>query len=175
MPNIVRDNGGKVMANSEDYNLSGDMIEIVDSLAVVTIVANQAAMEALDVTKVPNRVCFRVDQFALYGYTGSAWKRLSASAGNGPYAVGAGIASATIGNVSSSVFAVTFPAGRFTTPPIVTLGKAMSTNQRLVFAATNVTAAGFNMHVQDVNLNAINQSVSCFWQAVQMTPTSGAG
>lgn len=47
MPILVRQNGGKSIANSEDYDLANDVTEIVDSLNVNAPIASQAARDAL--------------------------------------------------------------------------------------------------------------------------------
>lgn len=172
---ITLDNGGKSIANSETYKLSQDITEIVKSLNVVTICQDQAHMDSLDLTDVSNRVCLRVDQMVIYVHNGSTWKRQTPAAGAGPFAMAAGTASAIMGTVNSLNFAVNFPSGRFTQPPIVTLGKSMSTNAAVQFSAINVTASGFIMNAHHVGGGDVSQSVACMWTAVQMTPTSGAG
>lgn len=172
MPILVRDNGGKSIANSEDYNLAGDVTEIVDSLNVCTVVADQAAMDAL--TTFTGRFCLRLDEMAIYAFNGT-WNRLSPRAGGIPYAMSAGSSTLNMGGTSGATVAVTFPAGRFTAPPVVTLGKAMSTHSKLVFYAVNVTASGFNLGAQTTDGTTTSITAGCTWQATQMTATSGVG
>lgn len=69
-------------------------------------------------------------------------------------------------------FEQTFPAGKFTVPPIVTLGVS---NARLGAAWNNVTANGFDLYIRnDSDLDAVAGAIITF-MAKQMTPTSAAG
>lgn len=47
MPILVRQNGGKSIANSEDYDLANDITEIVDSLNVNAPIASEEERDAL--------------------------------------------------------------------------------------------------------------------------------
>lgn len=90
-----------------------------------------------------------------------------------PDAVAAGTAGIPPGNagVQSGPFAVAFPAGRFTQPPIVT---ATTNNTRLVACVSGVTQHGFNLFVGNWSPGAHGSSLA-YWTAVQMTPTAANG
>lgn len=101
-------------------------------------------------------------------WDGTEWVRFSRS-----YAKAAGVSS--IGIVGASVaagpFGQTFPAGRFTVAPIVTV----TTDQaRLIAVAADVTATGFNLYLQNVTGTASGNG-EIRWTAEQMTATSAAG
>jgi hypothetical protein len=93
----------------------------------------------------------------------------------GPFAMAAGADSFTMNGSATTTKAVTFPPGRFTAPPIITLGKAMSGRGEINFFATNQTTTGFTLGAQTTSGAASVIGVACNWTAVQMTPTSGAG
>lgn len=169
----TRDNGIVVPINSDEYNPTQAMADLADSANVATVVANAAARDALDTF--PGRLCFRLDTLRLEVYTGSAWAHASAGAGTGPYAAAAGVSTFTMNGTATTTLAVTFPAGRFNTAPIVTLGKASSGRGEIVFYAVNVTSSGFTLGAQSASGTARTDVVACQWSAVQMTPTSGAG
>ena len=66
-----------------------------------------------------------------------------------------------------------FPSGRFTAPPIVTVGYS---DTRCTVSVTAVTTSGFNIYVR--NLWAPSNSPApgvVSWTATQMTPTSATG
>lgn len=90
-----------------------------------------------------------------------------------PYAVAGGTATAVFAAVSSVVVPITFPAGRFTVPPIVTSSPTGSF--ATVSRATDITAAGCNLQVWVTNFSNITQTQTVIWQALQMTPTTAAG
>lgn len=100
-----------------------------------------------------------------YVSDGTGWKR-TWSPGT-PYAEAAGA-----GSNNANATTVTFPAGRFTAPPIVTVtnngGSVYFTNAQNV-TKNNCVIAGYDDAGNPVNGATWN------WEAKQMTPTSGAG
>lgn len=101
-------------------------------------------------------------------YDGANWFR-----NGGPHAMAAGAAAIGIvgANVSAGPFAQTFPTGRFSVAPVVTV----TTDQaRIIAVAADVTATGFNLYLQNVTGTA-SANGNLRWTAVQMTPTSAAG
>jgi hypothetical protein len=93
----------------------------------------------------------------------------------GPFAMAAGTETFTMNGTSTTTRTVTFPPGRFTVPPIITLGKAMSGRGDIVFYAIGSTTTGFTIGAQCANSVNLSIPVACQWHAVQMTPTSGVG
>ncbi len=80
------------------------------------------------------------------------------------------------GNVTGSSFTVqafTFPANRFTQPPIVALGGEAFPFAAIVYGG--VTATGSSVAWCHVDGASTTQAVSAHVHAVQMTPTAGAG
>lgn len=84
-----------------------------------------------------------------------------------PYAMAAGVASVDI-----SFPYISFPAGRFTQPPMVVaqLSSGAGADVGVTMMVTTVTTTSFRMRH-----TGASGSRSAYWQAVQMTPTSGAG
>lgn len=90
-----------------------------------------------------------------------------------PFAFSAGtLAIAGLGAGASATAAVTFPAGRFTQPPIVTCSS--DTNGNIIANPISVTTTGFTMRVNNPGAVASGAG-SARWIAVQMLTTSGAG
>jgi hypothetical protein len=165
----TRDNGAKTPINADAYNLTADLATMADSLGVITPVNTDAQRDAL--TKFNGRAVTRMDVTGapLEIWDGAVWRRIY----TGPYAITAGSASigiVTAGNTSGP-FGQTFPAGRFTQPPIVLL----STDQtRVTAVAANIVASGFNLYLGNYSTgNSANGNV--YWTAIQMTPTTAAG
>lgn len=101
-------------------------------------------------------------------WDGSEWVRFSRS-----YAKAAGTANIGIvgASVSAGPFGQTFPAGRFTVAPIVTV----TTDQaRVIAVAADVTSTGFNLYLQNVT-GTPSANGQLRWTAEQMTATSAAG
>lgn len=76
-------------------------------------------------------------------------------------------------------YAVTFPAGRFNVPPIVTTGLVGGTDlmENLVCYAHSVTTLGCTVVLYHDDGTAFTPGASRFvhWTATQMTPTTAAG
>lgn len=101
-------------------------------------------------------------------WDGSEWQRFSRS-----FAKAAG--TSAIGIVGASAlagpFGQSFPAGRFSVAPIVTV----TTDQtRLIAVAADVTASGFNLYLQNVTSGASGNG-QIRWIAEQITASSAAG
>jgi len=99
-------------------------------------------------------------------YFGSTWRPEQ------PFAEAAGVllaASNTTGNT-----AITFPTGRFTVPPIVSL----VTNNvvvNLALNAQNVTAAGMTIQSYNSGSGSAIPAIGVHWTARQMTAAAAAG
>jgi hypothetical protein len=74
--------------------------------------------------------------------------------------------------VFAATLALTFTASRFTQAPIVT---ATASNQAMIAAALNVSAAGFTLGLLHHTDQPLYGDYHAYWQATQMLPTSGAG
>lgn len=98
-------------------------------------------------------------------WNGTAWTHsLNASV---PFAMAAGSGS----NPGGASAAVTFPAGRFTVAPLVTMANTGSTVSAM--NASSITTSGANMGGYNAAGSAI--ATNFMWVAVQMTATSAAG
>lgn len=101
-------------------------------------------------------------------WDGGEWVRYSRS-----YAKAAGTAAIGIVGAGSlgGPFGQSFPAGRFSVAPIVTV----TTDQtRLIAVAADVTSTGFNLYLQNVT-TAPSGNGQIRWTAEQITATSAAG
>lgn len=91
-----------------------------------------------------------------------------------PFAVCAGFASigAVPANSTTAALNQTFPAGKFTQPPVLVL---TTTETRLQPAFANVTTTGFQLYLQNNTSGASSGSGTVTWHAIQMTPAAAAG
>lgn len=124
--------------------------------------------ELAEITGYTGLIVTRLDMGQEYIYRNGSWQPL------GVFAQAAGVTSFTMSG-NSTTKQVSFPAGRFTQPPILTLGKAMSAGGKIVFAAVNVTTTGFTMYAQTADGSSTSIPVGVEWAAVQISATSGAG
>ena len=116
-----------------------------------------------------------------YKYTSTGWKLWGSKAGAAPFAAAAGVAnfSGVGGSVNAPIYwdnavTVTFPAGRFTQPPIVTVTGRQTSGIVWPIISTAPTVNGFT--VQGVRVGSLTTSAMSFsWDAVQMTASSAAG
>ena len=105
-------------------------------------------------------------------WTGSMWMLR-----HGAYAEAAGIATYASaiapGAGSSPNLSITFPAGRFTQPPIVTF----SITATQLNAAFNgpITTSGFGVRLYNWSTVSSTAGTQVHWHAVQMSSTSAAG
>lgn len=162
-------NGIDVPTNSDPYSLTDDLAAAFLKANVVIPVAGSTQRDNLT-GKFSGMVVCRLDVtgLPLEIWDGTIWHRYSRS-----YAKAAG--TANIGVVGAGAltgpFAQTFPAGRFTVAPIVTV----TTDQtRLIAVAAAVTATGFDLYLQNVT-TAASGNGQLRWAAEQMTPTTAAG
>lgn len=117
-----------------------------------------------------------LDTGAKYYWDGSAWQN------DGVFAQAAGLALVSGSSVAANGIvgtSITFPAGRFTQPPIVTfsIGGFVSFSA-LVFPKhpSSVTTSGATLNVINASGGTATwASLPLTWTAVQMTPTSAAG
>lgn len=162
-------NGITVPINSDAYNLAPDLATMGNSINPVIVVANEAARDAL--TAAVGMVVSRSDA--------GGWLQVCTNAspatwaGVSPYAQAAGyVMMPTVAAGTNNSAVITFPTGRFSQPPIMTL----TTESFRVTAGTSVpTTTGATI----VGYNATNistgQPTRVHWVATQMTPTSSAG
>lgn len=162
-------NGAEVPTNSDTYKLTEHLAKMGNTLNVVIPVPTQSVRDGLT-GKYPGMTVARLDLGGrLETYNGSGWIT------QGPYAEYANQAllnSPVVMNGQLGPFYQTFPAGKFTVAPIVTLG---TSNARLTAAWNNVTKDGFDLYVRnDSDLDAVTGAIITF-TARQMTATSAAG
>ena len=104
----------------------------------------------------------------LYEATGSAWAMQTFAEAAGSVTFGSS------GGANYLDVAVSFPAGRFTQPPLVLVGtQANTSGSTLSAAAVNVTTGGFTARMAFAGGWISTYTIP--WHAVQMTPTSAAG
>lgn len=111
---------------------------------------------------------YTTDTNLMYLYNGTAWTLWQRAPA--PYAIAAGVVATT----ASGVATVTFPAGRFSQPPVVTLAAYGHVN---VLAEPRMTAppttTGFSIHVFTMGGGQVPTTVA--WHAIQMTASASAG
>lgn len=90
-----------------------------------------------------------------------------------PYRWAAGTVSISLSNASSGTLAVTFPAGRFTQAPIVTVTTANS--HFLIATMAGLTATGFTAGVRHIDAATTTATLTVNWVAVQMLPGAAPG
>jgi hypothetical protein len=84
---------------------------------------------------------------------------------------GSGTSSSTLGNGSSETIDITFPVGRFSQTPILSL---VSSSVRYTLSVASVSSTGFTMNVRN-NTSATGTSYTYYWTATQMLVASAAG
>lgn len=93
--------------------------------------------------------------------------------GYAPFAEAAGVvAQQSVAATASVAVTVTFPAGRFTQPPMVLPGKwgnARDTN----VGVDNVTTSSCTVRLE--SNSTVSRTIGAYWHAIQMTSGSGAG
>lgn len=87
----------------------------------------------------------------------------------------AGRATITVTASAHGFLDVTFPAGRFSFPPVVTATKQSDAAAKYVPYVHSVTTNGFRIGVYAGDGTASSQSVPIGWTAVQMSATSATG
>lgn len=102
-----------------------------------------------------------------YYWNGTTWVQ----AGIFGQAAGTASVTGTIGVDSSATVDITFPVGRFTQAPIVSV---TSTNSRLVAAVSGITTTKATIALGNRSLASVSGG-SAQWTAVQMTAASAAG
>ena len=92
-----------------------------------------------------------------------------------PWAMAAGrqVMPASVGPVS--VQAITFPTGRFTAAPIVTVSSASATSGELFASVSDITATGCTLRLYRTTGAVFAAGPQVTWIAVQMTDTNGQG
>lgn len=127
-------------------------------LQTVTGKPGQTAVVNADTTAANNRMWF-------WSPTTSSW--VHSLNNSTPFAMASGSGS----NPANASTAITFPAGRFTVPPLVTFG--VTGTVAVMPIAQSITTSGFN----GAGFNAAGSALasSWTWTAVQMTPTAAAG
>lgn len=104
----------------------------------------------------------------LESWDGTEWKRFSSVYAHGANDVFFGFVGA---GSSLGPYAQTFPAGKYSVPPVVVPG---SDQTRLSLAASDVTKDGFNLYISNWTDASVPQA-RIRWTVTQMTATSAAG
>lgn len=105
----------------------------------------------------------------------------SSPAGNAtrplPFAVAAGRINIALAAAASGSTAVNFPAGRFTTAPLVFLTQTNlpANSAKLIAKATGVGTSGFSAYAYTGDGTATTVTAQFDWLAVQMTEAAAAG
>lgn len=76
-----------------------------------------------------------------------------------------------ISNGTGANFTITFPANRFTVPPLV---MANADSSRFIVSFSSITTTSANMRIDNVS-SAPGATPTVNWYAVQMTPSSATG
>lgn len=82
------------------------------------------------------------------------------------------VSSRAVPSQGSVTVAVTFPAGRFTVPPIVVTGTTGNARDVTV-SHDSVTTTGFNLYLG--SLSTVSRTFGATWRAMQMTTGAAAG
>lgn len=152
----------KIVAWSDD---ASDWVELSSSADASTTVKGIAEL-ATDAETITGTDTTRVVTPAGLAALVAALKGL-------PFAQAAGQVSA--GANTTGVSSVTFPSGRFSQPPIVSLviRNYVASSKAAVHAS--LSSSGFTLSTYNVNTGANISGVAVDWTAVQMTSSSAAG
>lgn len=92
------------------------------------------------------------------------------------YAMSAGVVAITSTSGSTTSATVTFPAGRFSSPPVATVSPNSTLPDIRRVSYGSVTATGMTVYFHNASASAGSSvTLNVSWTATQMTPTSGAG
>ena len=117
--------------------------------------------------------CHRTDHDAVYRHNGAGWMMVTGKAGGAPLSVAAGKVDYDMGGATGKSYNVTFPAGRFSTTPVILVGPGP--HRALTVTASSSSSSGFTLGVYTVNESASSLSGVARWLALQMTPTTAEG
>ena len=98
---------------------------------------------------------------------GTGWQRAGGKGDSTPFAMACGYET----NVAGAGKTVTFPTGRFTVAPRITMTN--TSNSVSIMNAQSVTATSFSG--AGYNSSGTGVASTWFWMAIQMTPTSADG
>jgi hypothetical protein len=90
-----------------------------------------------------------------------------------PFATSGGVVSVTATASTSGAASVTFPTGRFTVAPILTL-TATGTTIWVPFVSA-LTSTGCTVTIRHIDNTALTATISVQWAALQMTSSTAAG
>lgn len=170
-------NGVEVFTNGDSYNLADDVAHAFSTANVLIAVSSLAQRNGLaaiapDGILPPGTTVVRKDitGFPLETWDGVVWRPRSWTFAE--YGNSALVNSPVPANGQLGPFYQSFPAGRFTVAPLVTLG---TSNARLTASWNNVTTSGFDLYIRnDTPVEAVTGAIITF-TAKQMTPTTAAG
>lgn len=91
-----------------------------------------------------------------------------------PFATAAGQVALSLSSAAFGTAAVAFPAGRFASPPVVTLGKGTN-GGKMIPQAGSITKDGFTARIDSGDGSTYTGTVTVYWVAVQMRSDSAAG
>lgn len=154
-------------------DVPADMKALVDGLGHFTVMrfANAAARDVVLTAPAAGDLAFLQDVRIYTFYDGTEW--LPA----GPHAEAAGSVSVTVTAASSGATAVTFPTGRFSVTPLVTISLVdpATGSARLVPRVTSPTSTGFTATVLTGDNSITTSTVTLHWHAKQMLFAAAAG
>jgi len=107
-----------------------------------------------------------------------AWRRIAQPGYDGvPFAQAAGTAEPSGSGTYQATVAITFPAGRFSVPPKVTLGGDGTTSSSGTFSGSveNTTSSAFTLRWKRVTGQDFSARYDVDWHAIQMTEWSASG
>ena len=192
----IDSNGVLFYQDSDNFNppaslnlAQSNLSDLLSSGVRFKRVANTTARSALvtsiglaNITPANPLLVWRADATAglqlEYTTNGSTWRTIAdkgeLTVGTGkPYAMAAGQGGITVTQGSNASLVVSFPVGRFSVPPRVTLSQNGSNPTLVNMIMGGVTASGFTVYA---SRNAAGSGLAYFdWQAIQMLPGSAGG
>lgn len=159
--------GRKVFAASSVLS-SSDVQNYLQDQAVMVFAGTAARGSALGAGTVSaGMVTYLTDVDQLQHYNGSNWIPF-------PYAIAVGTANATTGGLtinSSATVTATFPASRFSVPPVV---MAWTSGPRYIAYASTIAAGSATIIVRNVS-DGTGADETVYYQAIQMTSGNAVG
>jgi len=165
---------GKKTFVAGEILIAQDVNEYLMDQTVMNFASSAARSSAIP-TPTQGMVSYQKDTDAIEAYDGSNWvTRVSTSV---PFATSCGGITVSYSASTAANAAVTFPAGRFTETPIVTISSttASALSRSSNASVQSVSTSGFTANAFYVLNTNQTGNVVLNWQAIQMTSASAGG
>jgi hypothetical protein len=149
---------------------SGAILQFTNNAVTTQLGYVAADASVIDINNT-NAGTFRVQNDGnLWRLWGGVWRPL-------PFAMAAGTVSISLSGTSIGSTSVTFPSGRFTQAPIISIAMASAAggSQKFVPRFTNISTTGATAFIYTGDSTTSTANVTIHWTAVQITSGSSVG